>query len=153
MSGIQRIRTTPYHLSSNGMVESLHRTLKQNLRCHDTKWTESLPFVNGNKESGHRRGSVLSIIWPILQILNGPSTVCKDPDTVLIKVESMIESTTDSNEFQSKDETVVRIPDAHFNITPESVTKYTTPCSSCIRAITISVNNQGLIGGLQVLAV
>ncbi|GFS81567.1 gag-Pol polyprotein [Nephila pilipes] len=42
MLGIQRIRTTPYHPSSNGMVERLHRTLKQ---CHDTKWRESLPVV------------------------------------------------------------------------------------------------------------
>ncbi|GFY62464.1 retrovirus-related Pol polyprotein from transposon 412 [Trichonephila inaurata madagascariensis] len=39
MLGIQRIRTTPYHPSSNGMVERLHCTLKQAIRCHDTKWT------------------------------------------------------------------------------------------------------------------
>ncbi|GFX47372.1 hypothetical protein TNCV_4691771 [Trichonephila clavipes] len=45
MLGIQRIRTTPYHPSSNGMVERLHRTLKQAIRCHDTKWAESLPVV------------------------------------------------------------------------------------------------------------
>ncbi|GFY76348.1 DUF5641 domain-containing protein [Trichonephila inaurata madagascariensis] len=45
MLGIQRIRTTPYHPSSNGMVERLYRTLKQAIRCHDTKWTESLPVV------------------------------------------------------------------------------------------------------------
>ncbi|GFS87177.1 gag-Pol polyprotein [Trichonephila clavipes] len=45
MLGIQRIRTTPYHPSSNGMVERLHRTLKQAIRCQDTKWTKSLPVV------------------------------------------------------------------------------------------------------------
>ncbi|GFU40357.1 retrovirus-related Pol polyprotein from transposon 297 [Trichonephila clavipes] len=45
MLGIQRIQTTLYHPSSNGMVERLHRTLKQATRCHDTKWTESLPVV------------------------------------------------------------------------------------------------------------
>ncbi|GFY68495.1 unconventional myosin-Id [Trichonephila inaurata madagascariensis] len=45
MLGIQRIRTTPYHPSSNGMVERLNRTLKQAIRCHNTKWTESLPVV------------------------------------------------------------------------------------------------------------
>ncbi|GFS35886.1 transposon Tf2-9 polyprotein [Trichonephila inaurata madagascariensis] len=45
MLGIQRIRTTPYHPSSDGMVERLHRTLKQAIRCNDTKWTESLPVV------------------------------------------------------------------------------------------------------------
>ncbi|GFY59682.1 retrovirus-related Pol polyprotein from transposon 412 [Trichonephila inaurata madagascariensis] len=45
MLGIQRIRTTPYHPSLNGMAKRLHRTLKQALRCHHTKWTESLPVV------------------------------------------------------------------------------------------------------------
>ncbi|GFY36713.1 hypothetical protein TNCV_2566751 [Trichonephila clavipes] len=42
----------------------------------------------------------------------------------------MIESTTNSNEFLSKAVTVVRIPDAEFNIIPRSVTKYNTPCST-----------------------
>ncbi|GFX92785.1 hypothetical protein TNCV_4876421 [Trichonephila clavipes] len=51
----------------------------------------------------------------------------------------MIESTTDSNEFRSKDGTVVRISDADFNITPGSVTKYTTPCSTRIRTATVCV--------------
>ncbi|GFW31722.1 gag-Pol polyprotein [Trichonephila clavipes] len=45
MLGIQRIRTTPYHPSLNGMAKRLHCILKQALRCHDTKWTESLPVV------------------------------------------------------------------------------------------------------------
>ncbi|GFW12109.1 hypothetical protein TNCV_4531741 [Trichonephila clavipes] len=58
----------------------------------------------------------------------------------------MIESITNVNEFRSKDETVVRIPDADFNIVPRSVTKNTTPCSTRIRTTTICVNNQGLIG-------
>ncbi|GFU44817.1 retrovirus-related Pol polyprotein from transposon 412 [Nephila pilipes] len=39
MLRIQRIRTTPYHPSSNGMVERLHRSLKQALRYPDTKGT------------------------------------------------------------------------------------------------------------------
>ncbi|GFU31550.1 hypothetical protein TNCV_3539451 [Trichonephila clavipes] len=59
----------------------------------------------------------------------------------------MIESITNSNEFQSKDGTVVRIPDADFNIIPRSVTKNTIPCTTRIRTTTICVNNQGLIGG------
>ncbi|GFV46159.1 hypothetical protein TNCV_3420851 [Trichonephila clavipes] len=53
----------------------------------------------------------------------------------------MIESTTNINEFRSKDGTVVRIPDADFNIVPRSVTKNTTPCSTRIRTTTICVNN------------
>ncbi|GFT79285.1 uncharacterized protein TNCV_3275411 [Trichonephila clavipes] len=53
--------------------------------------------------------------------------VCQDPDTVLIRVESMIEITTNSNEFRSNDGTVVRIPDADFNIVLRNVTKNTTP--------------------------
>ncbi|GFU09838.1 hypothetical protein TNCV_1292201 [Trichonephila clavipes] len=57
----------------------------------------------------------------------------------------MIESTTNSNEFRSKDRTVVRIPDADFNIVPRSVTKNTTPCYTRIRTTTIYVGNQGLI--------
>ncbi|GFW14113.1 hypothetical protein TNCV_3547021 [Trichonephila clavipes] len=49
----------------------------------------------------------------------------------------MIESTTNSNEFRSKDETVIRISDADFNINPRSVTKNTTPYSTRIRTTTI----------------
>ncbi|GFT78177.1 hypothetical protein TNCV_1749421 [Trichonephila clavipes] len=47
--------------------------------------------------------STVDNFWPILQILDGASAVCQDPDTVLIRVESMIESTTNSNELRSKD--------------------------------------------------
>ncbi|GFX81336.1 uncharacterized protein TNCV_2513251 [Trichonephila clavipes] len=47
----------------------------------------------------------------------------------------MIESTTNSNEFRSKDGTVFRIPDADFNIVPRSVTKNTTPCSTMVAAV------------------
>ncbi|GBL83110.1 hypothetical protein AVEN_165329-1 [Araneus ventricosus] len=44
--GVQKIRTTPYQPSSNGIVERFHRFLKQSLRCHaSTKWTESIPLV------------------------------------------------------------------------------------------------------------
>ncbi|GFW20144.1 hypothetical protein TNCV_2320851 [Trichonephila clavipes] len=60
--------------------------------------------------------STVHNFWPIFQILDGASAVCQDPDTTLIRVESMIESTTNSNEFRSKNGTVVRIPDADFNI-------------------------------------
>ncbi|GFY14590.1 hypothetical protein TNCV_4827941 [Trichonephila clavipes] len=70
--------------------------------------------------------STVHIFWPIPQILDGASAVCQDSDTILIRVESMIESTTNSNEFRSKDGTAVRIPDADFNIIPRIVTKNTT---------------------------
>ncbi|GFX94943.1 hypothetical protein TNCV_3045751 [Trichonephila clavipes] len=78
-------------------------------------------------------------------MLDGASAVCQDPDTVLIRVESVIKSTTNSNEFRSKDGTGVRIADADSNIIPRSVTNYTTSCSTRIQTTTICVNNQGLI--------
>ncbi|GFS93901.1 mariner Mos1 transposase [Trichonephila clavipes] len=61
----------------------------------------------------------------------------------------MIESTTNSNEFRSKGGTVIRIPDADFNIIPRSVTKNTTPGSTHIQTTTICANNQGLIGLIE----
>ncbi|GFS79267.1 hypothetical protein TNCV_4409311 [Trichonephila clavipes] len=56
-----------------------------------------------------------------------PSAVCQAPDTVLIRVESMIDSTTKSSEFRSKDGTLIGIPDADFNIIHRSVTKIPLP--------------------------
>ncbi|GFX43787.1 hypothetical protein TNCV_4110661 [Trichonephila clavipes] len=58
----------------------------------------------------------------------------------------MIESTTNSNEFRSKDGTMVTTPDADFNIIPRSVTKYTIPCFTLIRTTIFCVNNEDLIG-------
>lgn len=44
--GIKHIRTTPYHPSSNGLVERFHRSLKQSLMAHNQlRWTELLPTV------------------------------------------------------------------------------------------------------------
>lgn len=44
--GMERIRTTPYHPQSNGMVERLHRQLKASLRATDSvHWSDSLPLV------------------------------------------------------------------------------------------------------------
>ncbi|GFY39348.1 retrovirus-related Pol polyprotein from transposon 412 [Trichonephila inaurata madagascariensis] len=44
--GISKIRTTPYHPSSNGLVEPTHRSLKAALIAHSTpRWTQVLPFV------------------------------------------------------------------------------------------------------------
>ena len=48
VSGIPRARTTPYHPSSNGMVERLHRSLHAGLSHYvnstHTNWDEVLPF-------------------------------------------------------------------------------------------------------------
>lgn len=44
--GIHKITTTPYHPSSNGLVERTHRSLKAALMAHATpRWTLALPFV------------------------------------------------------------------------------------------------------------
>ncbi|GFX77570.1 retrovirus-related Pol polyprotein from transposon 412 [Trichonephila clavipes] len=44
--GISKIRTPPYHPSSNGLVERTHRSLKAALMAHATpRWTQILPFV------------------------------------------------------------------------------------------------------------
>jgi cleavage and polyadenylation specificity factor subunit 1 len=46
LCGIHLCRTTPYHPSSNGLVERLHRTMKAAIMCHaDRTWTEALPLV------------------------------------------------------------------------------------------------------------
>ncbi|GFW94529.1 hypothetical protein TNCV_3904391 [Trichonephila clavipes] len=61
-------------------------------------------------------------LLPIIQTVDGASAVCQDPDTVLIRVESMIESPTNSDVFRSRNGTMVRTPDVDFNIIPRSVT-------------------------------
>ena len=44
--GIKHLRTTAYHLASNGMVERLHRHHKAAIKCHNSStWVESLPIV------------------------------------------------------------------------------------------------------------
>ncbi|GFT58679.1 hypothetical protein TNCV_1360491 [Trichonephila clavipes] len=60
----------------------------------------------------------------------------------------MTQSTTNNNEFRSKDGTVVRIPDADFNIVPRSVTKNTTPCSTPIRTTRLDRESSKLSGSL-----
>ena len=46
MLGCNRVRTTAYHPSANGMVERFHRQLKASLKASsDLDWTESLPTV------------------------------------------------------------------------------------------------------------
>ena len=43
--GCHRVRTTPYHPSSNGMIKRFHRALKAAIMCHATReWTRALPI-------------------------------------------------------------------------------------------------------------
>ncbi|GFV50047.1 hypothetical protein TNCV_2354321 [Trichonephila clavipes] len=94
--------------------------------------TEWFPLTKTSQFGSNIYPSTVHNIWQILQILDGASAVCQDPDNVLIRVESMIGNTTDGNGFRSKDKTVVRIPDTNFNI---------TPCSTLVQTATVSVNN------------
>lgn len=43
--GLERVRTTPYHPQSNGMIECWHRPLKTALESHKSSWTDALPLV------------------------------------------------------------------------------------------------------------
>lgn len=46
MIGANRISTTAYHPSANGMIERWHRTLKAAIRCHtSSNWVDVLPSV------------------------------------------------------------------------------------------------------------
>ncbi|GBN33744.1 Transposon Ty3-G Gag-Pol polyprotein [Araneus ventricosus] len=45
MFGIQCVRTAAFHPSSNGMVERMHRPLKQALMCSKQTWFEALPLA------------------------------------------------------------------------------------------------------------
>ncbi|GFW36584.1 hypothetical protein TNCV_1955841 [Trichonephila clavipes] len=47
--------------------------------------------------------SAVHNLWPVFQILDGSPAVCHDPDTVLIRVESMVESPTDNSANCSTD--------------------------------------------------
>ncbi|GFV06734.1 hypothetical protein TNCV_1611471 [Trichonephila clavipes] len=85
--------------------------------------THLFPLTKPNQFGNNIQASTVHNLWPIPQILDETHAFSQDPDTVLITVESMIKKTTDSNEFRSKDGTVVSIPSG-VNITPESVTKY-----------------------------
>ncbi|GBM03657.1 hypothetical protein AVEN_134891-1 [Araneus ventricosus] len=45
MFGVQCVRTAAFHTSSNGMVERMHRPLKQALMCSKQTWFEVLLLV------------------------------------------------------------------------------------------------------------
>ncbi|GFU68364.1 hypothetical protein TNCV_3077521 [Trichonephila clavipes] len=73
--------------------------------------THLLHLTNPSQFRSNIQTSTVHNFWPILQVFDGAQSVCQDPNTALIRVESMIESIPDGNEFRSKDGTVVRIPD------------------------------------------
>lgn len=46
LTGTTHLRTSPYHPQANGMIERLHRQLKEAIRCHEeASWTKILPTV------------------------------------------------------------------------------------------------------------
>ena len=45
MIGFHRLRTTSYHPQTNGMVERMHRTLKNSIKARNESWIQSLPIV------------------------------------------------------------------------------------------------------------
>ncbi|GBN01125.1 Transposon Ty3-G Gag-Pol polyprotein, partial [Araneus ventricosus] len=46
MLGTQKIKTTPYHPISNGIVERFHRHLKSAIKAHENeKWSELIPII------------------------------------------------------------------------------------------------------------
>ncbi|GBM78839.1 hypothetical protein AVEN_157800-1 [Araneus ventricosus] len=46
MLGTQKIKTTPYHQISNGIVEHFHRHLKSAIKAHeDDKWSELILII------------------------------------------------------------------------------------------------------------
>ncbi|GFV43639.1 hypothetical protein TNCV_2679401 [Trichonephila clavipes] len=101
--GVREITTPTSHLIS-GLVPRHTHMRRYSLETHLFPMTK--PSLFGN----NIQFSTVHNLWPILQVLLGAPAVCQDLDTVLIREESMIESTTESNEFQSKDGSVLRIP-------------------------------------------
>lgn len=44
--GVKKFLVSPYHHSSNSVVERFHRSFKQGFKCHQTlKWNDCLPLV------------------------------------------------------------------------------------------------------------
>ncbi|GFU39912.1 hypothetical protein TNCV_2531601 [Trichonephila clavipes] len=86
-----RVIATPTSQLISDLVHRHTNTRRYPLETHLFSLTKSSQFRN------NIQNNTVHNLWPILQILNGIPAVCKDPDTPLIRVESMIESSTGHN--------------------------------------------------------
>ena len=85
--GFQRIRTTSYHLQSNGLIERQHRTLKTALRTHlqekDASWLLHLPTVLFSLRIQPSETNNLSPFKIVTeQKIHEPATVFQNPKKV-----------------------------------------------------------------------
>ena len=70
--GVKALRTTAYHPQSNGMVERIHRVLKERLMSRSQRasdWMSNLPFVLLGIRSSSRDDSAIS---PAHLVFGGP---------------------------------------------------------------------------------
>lgn len=97
--GVTQTRSSPYHPACNGLVERFHRSLKQALRCHKTKWTEALPLVLLGLRSSLKTdidGTVAELVYgtPLRlpnELWDNPS-VDTQPHEFLIKLREVMQS-------------------------------------------------------------
>ncbi|UYV67877.1 hypothetical protein LAZ67_5002348 [Cordylochernes scorpioides] len=91
--GINRIRTSLYHPSANGLVERFHRQLKDSLRCHDsTSWSLKLPLVLLGIRSSLREylnTTTAELVYG--KPLPLPGTFFEDPPSASSRTESWLE--------------------------------------------------------------
>jgi len=81
--GSRRIRTTAYHLQSNGMVERWHRLLKSAIKCHQTQnWAEVLPMILLGLRASYKEDiqvSTAELVYTTILKLPGKYFTFEDP--------------------------------------------------------------------------